>query len=165
MGGKQKGLGFIPLQLSFLFNKVVVCGHCLVTLSLTINETIKRLLLLPVLMQESFWWWQCSDMYMISLSPHLHSSFPLFSLSLTSRIVSVDVKHHVYLLTWNTSIFQRLSSLDAMWLWQLWCCHYWQRWLVRQKHLYGPTPSHVPLKTTIFFKKMWIHATRHIIKN
>ena len=32
-----------------LFKKVVVCGHSLVTLSLTINETLKRL---------SFWWWQ-----------------------------------------------------------------------------------------------------------
>ena len=34
----------------------VVCGHCLVTLSLTINETLKWLLSLPILMQESFWW-------------------------------------------------------------------------------------------------------------
>jgi len=31
----------IPLWLSFLFKKVVICGHYLVTLSLTINETIK----------------------------------------------------------------------------------------------------------------------------
>ena len=37
----QKGLGSIPLRLSFLFEKVVVCGHCLVTLSLTINKTLK----------------------------------------------------------------------------------------------------------------------------
>ena len=35
--------------------KVLVCGHCLVTLSLTINETLKWLLSLPILMQESFW--------------------------------------------------------------------------------------------------------------
>ena len=35
----QKGLGSIPLRLSLLFKKVVVYGHCLVTLSLTINET------------------------------------------------------------------------------------------------------------------------------
>ena len=41
--GKQKGLGSTPLRLSFLFRKVVVCGHCLVTLSLTINETLKWL--------------------------------------------------------------------------------------------------------------------------
>ena len=32
--GQQKDLGLIPLQLSFLFQKVVVCGHCLVTLSI-----------------------------------------------------------------------------------------------------------------------------------
>ena len=31
--GKRKDLGSIPLRLSFLFRKVVVCGHCLVTLS------------------------------------------------------------------------------------------------------------------------------------
>ena len=32
--GKWKDLSSIPLQLSFLFRKVVVCGHCLVTLSI-----------------------------------------------------------------------------------------------------------------------------------
>ena len=46
-------------------------------------------------MQESFWWWQCSDRYIISLFPHLHTS-PLTP-SLISLIVSVDVKYHVYL--------------------------------------------------------------------
>jgi len=30
--GKQKGLGSIPLRLSFLFEKVVACELCLVTL-------------------------------------------------------------------------------------------------------------------------------------
>ena len=39
----------------------------LVTLSLTINETLKWLSTLPVLMQESFKWRQCSDRYTISL--------------------------------------------------------------------------------------------------
>ena len=38
------------------FSKFVVCGHCLVTLSLTVNKTLKWLSSLPVLMQESFWW-------------------------------------------------------------------------------------------------------------
>ena len=28
-------------------------------------------------MQESFWWWQCSDRYIISLFPHLHTPSPL----------------------------------------------------------------------------------------
>ena len=36
--GKQKDLGSIPLRLSFLFKTVVVCGHCLVILSLRIND-------------------------------------------------------------------------------------------------------------------------------
>ena len=43
--GKQKGLGLILLWLSCLFKKVVVCGHCLVTLSITItNMTINETL-------------------------------------------------------------------------------------------------------------------------
>ena len=62
------------------------------------TETLKWLSSLPILMQESFWWWQCSDRYVISLSPHLHTPFPPCSPSLISRTVSVDVKHHVYLL-------------------------------------------------------------------
>ena len=49
---------------------------CLVTLSLTINETLKWFShRCPLsLMQESFWWWQCSsDRYTISLFLHLHT--------------------------------------------------------------------------------------------
>ena len=38
-------------------------------------------------MQESFWWWQCSDWYIISLFPHLRPS-PI------NLMVSVHVKHH-----------------------------------------------------------------------
>ena len=50
-------------------------------------------------MQKSFWWWQPrSDRYIISFSPHLHTPIPPFSLPLISLMVSVDVKHHVYLL-------------------------------------------------------------------
>ena len=33
--GKQRDLGSIPLRLSVLFKKAVVCGYCLVTLSIT----------------------------------------------------------------------------------------------------------------------------------
>ena len=51
-----------------LSSNVVVCGHCLVTLSITINETLKWLSSLPILTQESFWWLQYSDRYIISLS-------------------------------------------------------------------------------------------------
>ena len=40
----------------------------------------------------------CSDRYIIPLFPHLRTLFPPFSPSLTSLMVSVDVKHHVYLL-------------------------------------------------------------------
>ena len=38
-------LGSIPLQLSFLFKKVEVCGHCLVTLSITSFWNIKMALI------------------------------------------------------------------------------------------------------------------------
>ena len=54
------------------------------TLSLTINETFKWLSSLPVLMQESSWWWQCRDRYIMSLSPHLRTPF------LKSLTVSVE---------------------------------------------------------------------------
>ena len=37
-----------PLQLSS--SKAVVCGHCLMTLSLTINQIVKWLSSLPILM-------------------------------------------------------------------------------------------------------------------
>ena len=51
-GLKQRGLSSIPLWLSCFFKKVVVCGHSLVvTLSLKINETLKCLSSLPILMQ------------------------------------------------------------------------------------------------------------------
>ena len=56
------------------------------TLSFTVNETLKWLSSLPILMQKSFWWWQCSDRYVISLFLRLRPS-------LISLVVSVDVKH------------------------------------------------------------------------
>ena len=52
--------------------------------------------------------WQCSDRYLLSLFPHLHTPFPSFSPSLISLMVSVDVKHHVYV--WRS--FHSLSRRD-----------------------------------------------------
>ena len=46
------------------------------TLSFTINETLKWLSSLPILMQESLWRWQCNDRCIICLSPHLHTPPP-----------------------------------------------------------------------------------------
>ena len=84
LAGKQKDFGSIPLRLSFLFKRVVVYGHCLLTLSLTIKETLKWLSSLPVLMQESFWWWQCSNKYIIYFPPPPSrlSPLPLWTLSI-----------------------------------------------------------------------------------
>ena len=70
------------------------CG--LWTLSLTINEILKWLSSLPILMQESFWHQQWSNRYITSLSPPPpHTPPPPSLISLTA---SVDVKHYVYLL-------------------------------------------------------------------
>ena len=41
-----------------------------------------------------------SNKYIISLLPHLHPPSPTLLPSLISLMVSVDVKHHVYLLTY-----------------------------------------------------------------
>ena len=46
--GKRKGFGSIPLRLSFLSKEGVVCGHCLETLSPTVNETLKWLSSVPI---------------------------------------------------------------------------------------------------------------------
>ena len=97
---KAEGLNSTSAPL--YLQKVVVCGHCLVTLSLTIKETLKWFELLPILMQESFWWWQCSDRYIISLFPLLQTLFPPFPVPKKPYEVMffVDVKHHVFLLTY-----------------------------------------------------------------
>ena len=42
-----------------------------------------------------------SDRYIISLVTNLHTPLPPFSPSLISLVVSVDVKHHVYLRVLN----------------------------------------------------------------
>ena len=63
----------VPLPFSL---KVVVCGHCLATLLLTINETLKWLWTLPLWMQESFWWRQCSVGHSLTF-PHFLGSWPL----------------------------------------------------------------------------------------
>ena len=85
------------------------------TLSRIINETLKWFSSLPILMQESFWWCQCSDRYIISLFPHLHTPSPPFSPSLINLMVSVDVKHHVYLLMCvMLFILQRISVTNII---------------------------------------------------
>ena len=106
----------VQIHFSFPFSsKMVVCGHHLMTLSLTINETLKWLSSLPISMQESFWRWHCSDRYVISLFPHLHTLFPPFPPSLISLMLSVDIKHHVYLL--KKGLWRWKATEPAMTLW------------------------------------------------
>ena len=96
---KQKGLGSILLRLSVLFKKVVVCGHSVVSLSFTINETLKWPSSLPILMQRSLTipvipvMTVLRQVYNLPLPPPLHHLSPFFSSGIT---VSVDVKHDVY---------------------------------------------------------------------
>ena len=52
---KQKDLGSVPLQLSFLFIEVCLSYDCLVLLPLTINATLKWLSSLHIVGQK-FWW-------------------------------------------------------------------------------------------------------------
>ena len=94
------GSPFSSKRLWFLDTVLWLCP------SLT-TKTLKWLSSLAILMQKSFWWWQCNDRYIISLSPHLHT--PPFSPSLISRTVSVDVKRHVYLLYRNKSQHRKLT--------------------------------------------------------
>ena len=54
---------------SLLSSKDVVCGHCLATMTLTVNDRLKRLSSLTVIMQESLLWWQCSNRYSLLPPP------------------------------------------------------------------------------------------------
>ena len=45
----------------------------------------------------------------VSLFPHLRTPFPTFSRSLISLVVSVDIKHHVWLLTYDEYTHSRFS--------------------------------------------------------
>ena len=65
-----------------------------------------------ILMQESFWWWQCSDRYILSFFPHLHTPSP-FSPSLISLMVSVEVKHNVYQRASTRKATDLLRSLQS----------------------------------------------------
>ena len=48
-------------------------------------------------MRESFWWWQCSDRYIISLSPPPYPIPPI--LPVPNKPYGFCGRHHVYLLT------------------------------------------------------------------
>ena len=108
-------------------SKIVVCGHCLLTLPLTVNETIKWLSSMPILMQESFWWWQCGDRYIIYLRTP-------FSLSLISLMVSVDVKPHAYLGGLCVCLLVLIQTLHRGKCLLAWRRHYMDLVLIWSKH-------------------------------
>ena len=76
---------------------------------------MEQLSSLSILPQESFWWWQSGDRYIISLFPPP----PLYPLHLlltvpNSITVSVDVKHHDYLLYFCVpSVISHTVSVDV----------------------------------------------------
>ena len=106
------------------------------------TETLKWLSLLPILMQESVWWWQCSAKYIISLFPHLHTSFPTFSPSLINLMVSVDAKHHVYLLSDTDTHTLTIARLP-------WRMGFWKHHTVFSKNQFDICSHH-------HFWKMWM---------
>ena len=115
LAGMRKDFGLIPLRLSLLFKKVVVCGHCLVTLSITSYWNIKMALIAAHLNAGIILMVTCSDRYIISLFTHLHTPFPTFSSSLINSMVSVDVEHHVYFATDAASTAGKLSYYQLHW--------------------------------------------------
>ena len=54
--GKWKTQVRLPAWAHLSLYDIVIYGHCLVTLPCIINETLKWLTSLPILMWKSFWW-------------------------------------------------------------------------------------------------------------
>ena len=86
------------------------------TLSLTINETLKWLSSLPILISAGH---SGGDSVAIGIySPSSPSSppspLPPLSPSLISLMVSVDVKHHVYLLTYLLNSVTDLAAVTSL---------------------------------------------------
>ena len=94
-------------------------------------------------MQESFWWWQCSDSYIISLFPTSFIPPPPFSLSLISLMVSVDVKHHVYLLLYVMANARGTKRVNICWSF---------RWIVFPSFTFGTSTQ----------PQRWRHESDHL---
>ena len=115
LAGTRKDFGLIPLRLSLLFKKVVVCGHCLVTLSITSYWNIKMALIAAHLNAGIILMVTCSNRYITSLFTHLHTPFPTFSPSLINSMVSVDVEHHIYFANDAASTAGKFSYYQLHW--------------------------------------------------
>ena len=69
--GKRQGSRFDTRSDSPFSSRIVVYGHCLVTLSGTMSKTFKWLTTLPFLIPKSFCWWQCCVRYKLPLPSYL----------------------------------------------------------------------------------------------
>ena len=105
-------------------------------------------------MQESFWW-QCSDRH-ISPSPHPSTPpFSTFSPSLMGLMVSVDVKHHVSLLTYLKKTKSWNTSLSTGWL------EYWRMNVATSRN--SIMSAGTPLLTQKWLHDfMWVRSCRFI---
>ena len=81
----------------------------IVTLGLTVNEILKWLSSLPILMQESFWWWHCRNRYIISLFAHLLFLIP------NKLYVFVFCGLYIHKKT-------KVTAESLMWQWFWWLC-------------------------------------------
>ena len=77
----------------------MVCGHCLVTVSFTINQTLKGSRCRPSECRSHSGGDSVATGYNLPHPPPPYPLPPSFSPSLISLTVSVDVKHRVYVLT------------------------------------------------------------------
>ena len=102
-----------------LSSKGVLCGHGLVTLSLTANQTLKCISSLPILIQEWFWRWQCSVRYSLPLPHLLRPRSPPVPLSRDNSALNkfnqTKVGESISVVHTASPMFLSLSILDRIW--------------------------------------------------
>ena len=79
--------------------------HSVSDLSLTINEKLKCLSLLPILMLQSFWWWQCTIRY---------SPFPPPPGILVLTSTSLETTWHYTSLTKQPNYCEAVSQFSSV---------------------------------------------------
>ena len=84
-------------------SKMVVYGHCLVTLPRAIHETLTEMSHIAAhACTRSFWWWQCTVRYKLPLPSSTKPRRPSFStlLDAPDRTLPVLLIHLIYFVLW-----------------------------------------------------------------